>query len=153
MSFPLALDEGGWKKGGQDVTLFPAVPGSGDTKHGVLPMLRMGAFEIPNVPGIFGAPIAAVEKEAGIDLDGFAGSGLFATFRLTFADEGRTLWLEDLPPDVIAMRRALAEKARTRAVPPRELVPEVPGVSPLPPAGDKADTKPKSSDNPPPKAR
>jgi len=133
MSFPLALDEEGWKKGGQDVKLFPAVPGSPGTKHGVLSMLRLGAFEIPNVPGIFGAPISAVEKEAGIDLDGFAGSGLFATFRLTFADEGRTLWMEDLPADVIAMRRRLAEKARARVVPPRELMPELPSPAGNPP--------------------
>jgi hypothetical protein len=112
MSFPLALDKGGWEKAGQDTGKFAAVPGSNDLRHGNLPMLRLGAFEIPNVPGVFGAPIAAVEKEEGINLDGFAGSGLFATFRLTFADKGRTLWMEDLPPDVIAMRRRMVEQAR-----------------------------------------
>jgi hypothetical protein len=107
----LALDEGGWKKAGQDSSKFAAVPGASDLRHGTLPMLRLGAFEIPNVPGVIGAPVEAVEKEVGVNLDGFAGSGLFATFRLTFADSGRTLWMEDLPPDVIAMRRRLAEQA------------------------------------------
>lgn len=78
-------------------------------------MLRLGAFEIPNVPGVYGAPVSAVEKEVGVSLDGFAGSGLFATFRITFANEGRTLWMEDLPPYVIEMRReAAAEFRRAR---------------------------------------
>lgn len=111
MTFPLALDEEGWKKAGLDPKTFPAVPGASDLRHASLPMLRLGAFEIPNVPGVLGAPLDAVESELEVDLDGFAGSALFATFRLTFADEGRTLWMEDLPAEVIAERRRLAEEA------------------------------------------
>lgn len=130
MAFPLALDQGGWKKGGQNSESFVAVPGKSGLTHGILPMLRLGAFEIPNVPGVFGAPVEEVEKEVGIDLDGFLGSGLFATFRLTFAEGGRTLWMEDLPPDVIEMRRSLAERAATKMTPPRS-----PAGNPRPPSG------------------
>ncbi len=114
MVFPLALDEEGWKKGGQDPGTFVAVPGGGDLRQGILPMLRLGAFEIPSVPGVLGAPVGALEKEIGVDLDGFAGSGLFATFRLTFADGGRTLWMEDLPPEVIELRRQALQEMRAR---------------------------------------
>lgn len=114
MAFPLALDEEGWEKGGLDSSTFVAVPGGGDLRHGTLPMLRLGAFEIPEVPGVLGAPVKSLEKEIGVDLDGFAGSGLFATFRLTFADQGRTLWMEDLPPEVIEMRRQAIAQMRAR---------------------------------------
>lgn len=152
MSFPLALDEGGWEKAGLDASKFAAVPGASDLRHGTLPMLRLGAFEIPNVPGVVGAPVEAVEKEVGVNLDGFAGSGLFATFRLTFADSGRILWMEDLPPDVVAMRRRLAEKAnesQQRAV----QGPAVPDVGLTPPEGlPQSDPSPASKD-PPPKTK
>ncbi len=153
MAFPLALDKAGWEKAGQDSDDFVAVPGKSGLSHGMLPMLRLGAFEIPNIPGVFGAPISEVEKEAGIDLDGFAGSGLFSTFRLTFADEGRTLWMEDLPPDVIAMRRRLAEQAAAKmTLPPVPEGPE-PLSAPKSPAASKKKAPDPSSPakNPPPK--
>jgi hypothetical protein len=112
MVFPLALDESGWEKAGQDPKTFLSVPGQADLKHGMVPMLRLGAFEIAQVPGVLGAPISAIEKEVGVDLDGAAGSGLFSTFRLTFADQGRVLWLEDLPPDVLEARQEAVVSVR-----------------------------------------
>ena len=120
MAYPVALDEGGWEKAGVDVNGFSALPGQSGVKMGRLPMLRLGAFEIPNVPGILGAPIHEVEKSLGVELDGFAGSGLVATFRVTFADGGRTVWLEDLPPEVLeqeanARARQAEERAAARA--------------------------------------
>ncbi len=112
VTFPLALDETGWKKSGKDPATLVAVPGAKELRHGVVPMLRLGAFEIPDVPGVIGLPIEDVESEVGVDLDGFAGSGLFASFRLTFADRGRTLWMEDLPPVVIEERQAAVARMR-----------------------------------------
>jgi hypothetical protein len=32
----------------------------------------------------------------GVDLDGRIGTGMLGSFRLTFTDRGRSLWLEDL---------------------------------------------------------
>lgn len=163
MAFPLALDQAGWEKSGQNAENFVAVPGKNGLTHGMLPMLRLGAFEIPNIPGVFGAPIAEVEKEVGINLDGFAGSGLFSTFRLTFAEEGRTLWLEDLPPDVIEMRRRLVEEAEARMAATRgasgnRALPPPPSESssaPLPASSSKPALAPPASaspsKNPPPK--
>lgn len=127
MAFPLALDEAGWKKGGLDPSTFAPVPGGGDLRHGTLPMLRLGAFEIENVPGVLGAPVAAVEADVGADLDGFAGAGLFATFRLTFADEGKTLWIEDLPTEVVAMRQELLEVEAAARVKARSFATPTPG--------------------------
>jgi len=41
------------------------------------------------------------EDGLGVELDGLVGSGLFASFRVTLADGGRTMWLEDLPREAL----------------------------------------------------
>ncbi|HSC86539.1 MAG TPA: hypothetical protein VLC09_04685 [Polyangiaceae bacterium] len=112
MAYPVALDEAGWKKAGQDPATFAVVPGGGKLTYGSVPLLRLGAFEVPNVPGVLGAPVDELEKATGANLDGFAGSGLWATFRLTFADQGRTLFIEDLPPEVVEARIAASQRMR-----------------------------------------
>lgn len=100
--YPLSLDGGGWKKAGIDPSRLQAVAGMNDLKQGLLPVLRLGAFELPQVPGLGGDSFVK-EREEGldVDLDGVAGSGLFAMLRVTLADGGRTLWLEDLPPEAL----------------------------------------------------
>ena len=40
-----------------------------------------------------------------MELDGLVGSGLLATFRVTLADGGRTMWLEDMPAEALTSRR------------------------------------------------
>jgi hypothetical protein len=105
MSFPLALDDGGWKKAGMATSSLRPIPNGGGLKSGVLPMLRLGAFEVPQIPGVFGAPVAELEKGLDIELDGLVGSGLLAAFRVTLADGGRTMWLEDIPAEALAPRR------------------------------------------------
>jgi hypothetical protein len=97
MSFPLALDQDGWKKAGTDVSKLQPVPQDAKLKQGMVPLLRLGAFDIPQVPGIYGTPIAELEKGVEVDIDGVVGSGLLAYFRVTLTDEGRAMWLEDIP--------------------------------------------------------
>lgn len=149
MNYPIALDGPGWEKSGLDPKTFPPIPGAAGLKEGRLPFLRLGAFDMPGVPGVLGAPIAEVEKATRADLDGFAGSGLFATFRLTLADGGRTLWVEDLPPDVIEARRQSA--TRTRGPAPTAN----PGQTPPAPLGNtppgNTSSGPSSLPPPPPK--
>jgi hypothetical protein len=68
----------------------------------VVPSLRLGAFEVPRVPGITGESVIKQREEGlGMDLDGLVGSGLLATFRVTLVDGGRTMWLEDLPQEAL----------------------------------------------------
>ncbi|HEY3236995.1 MAG TPA: hypothetical protein VGJ84_19910, partial [Polyangiaceae bacterium] len=64
---------------------------------GTLPVLRIGAFELPRVAGVYGAPVADIEKGLNVDLDGLVGSGLLAAFRVTLRDRGLTMWLEPPP--------------------------------------------------------
>jgi hypothetical protein len=140
MTYPVALDEGGWKKAGREPKSFAPMPGVAGLTWGTLDYLRLGAFELNQIPGVYGAPVDEVEKAAGAELDGFAGSGLIATFRLTFADGGRTLWVEDLPAEVIAARREESERARAlgaaRAAVPETAAPA--SVAPAPAASDAA---------------
>ena len=94
--FTLALDQGGWQKIGIDATKLP--PLAEDPAHklasGTVPLLSLGALELPQVPAIFGSPIERMERELNVDVDGILGAGMLANFRLTFADGGRVLWVE-----------------------------------------------------------
>jgi hypothetical protein len=100
--FPVALDDGGWKKAGVPLSSLRAVPNQGTLRQGIVPLLRLGAFDVPSVPGLAGnEPVKEREDGLGIELDGLVGSGLFASFRVTLVDGGRTMWLEDLPREAL----------------------------------------------------
>ncbi|HYQ16003.1 MAG TPA: hypothetical protein VEQ58_09600 [Polyangiaceae bacterium] len=100
--FPIALDDAGWKKAGVPLSSLRAVPNQGSLRQGVLPLLRLGAFDVPSVPGLAGnEPVKEREDGLGVELDGLVGSGLFASFRVTLVDGGRTMWLEDLPREAL----------------------------------------------------
>jgi hypothetical protein len=98
MRFPIALDQAGWKKAGVDATGLKLIPEDPEQRlrQGVVPVLRLGAYDVPQVPGVFGPSLNDFEKIlTPLDLDGVIGAGLLAHFRLTFGDAGRVLWLED----------------------------------------------------------
>lgn len=95
--FPLAMADSGWKKAGVDVSGFEPVSGDPSLKQGVLPRLLLGSFDLPRVPAVAGLPIEDVEQGGGIHLDGVIGSALMAEFRASLVDQGRTLWLEEMP--------------------------------------------------------
>ncbi|WP_437929698.1 hypothetical protein WMF37_10670 [Sorangium sp. So ce291] len=140
MTFPIALDKEGWKKAGFDADGLKRVEQDPEQKlkQGVVPMLRLGALEIPKVPGVYGAPLQAVEKQLQLDLDGVIGAGLLAYFRITFGDGGRLMWIED----DAAMNKVLrggapapADEGQAPAAPPAGSSP-APGApaAPLAPA-------------------
>lgn len=97
MDLPLALDEGGWKKAGKDIKGLLPLPGSKNLTHGLIDQLAIGSLDIPGVPAIAGVPIADIEKPLDLDIDGIIGSGMMLLFRVTLADQGRTMWLEPMP--------------------------------------------------------
>jgi hypothetical protein len=132
--FPLALDAGGWKKAGSTVESLKLVAGDPEQKlrEGTVPLLRLGAFDVPRVLGIHGIPVADLEKVMGVDLDGVMGAGLLYQFRCTFGDDGRVLWIED-DSDLVRMMSPPAlpdSPANSRDLAP---LPALPG-SGLPPA-------------------
>lgn len=135
-SFPMALDDGGWRKAGISPKSLETVPSMSQLRHGVVPMVRVGAFELPQVTSVYGLPIDELEKGLDVDLDGLVGAGLFAPFRVTLADGGRTLWLEDFP----------REAYRSAAPPPESDGDDDGAPEPSPPSG------PEPSAPPPPAA-
>jgi len=98
MGFPIALDLGGWKKLGvaaQSLTKTDKLGGVGsELRQGSVSLLRLGAFKIPELDGVYYPPIDQVQKQLKIDVDGAVGAGLLSSFRITFTDGGRVLWLE-----------------------------------------------------------
>lgn len=133
MTYPVALDQRGWEKAGVKVSSLSAVPNTQSIKQGTLPMLRLGAFEVPQVPGVLGGPVQELEKGLDIELDGLLGSGLLAAFRVTLVDRGKTMWLEDLPRESVPAGPPLEDTVEPAA--PATPVPgEEPGGPVTPPA-------------------
>ena len=97
MAFPLSLDADGWKKAGTSVASLKPFQPDPKMKQGLVPLLRLGAYDIPEIPALYGTPIADIERGVEVDLDGIVGSGLLAAFRVTLTDGGRAMWLEDMP--------------------------------------------------------
>jgi hypothetical protein len=120
MQFPVALDDGGWQKAGVALSSLKAIPDGGKLRQGLLPRMALGAFDVPKVPGVYGAPLEEFEKGLDVNLDGMVGSGLLAAFRVTLADGGRTLWLEDatMPEAVGAPESGPPTAPPPRAKPP-----------------------------------
>jgi hypothetical protein len=129
LTYPVALDTAGWKKAGVEASGLRPVPGVSELREGVLPMLRLGAFDIPRVPGLQGdSTVKEREDLLGIELDGLIGAGLLSTFRVTLVDGGRTMWLEDLPAE------ALNQEPLLPPAPPEGAAPAQPAAQPEEPA-------------------
>lgn len=100
LRFPIALDERGWVKAGVLPNQLSPVDAAPDLKEGVVPLLRLGSFELRKVPGVLGdgalsTSIADLEKGIKQDVDGVIGAFILANYRLTLSDGGRTMWFED----------------------------------------------------------
>ena len=155
MQFAVALDDEGWKKVGFGVNELKPVPNAQGVKPGVLPMLRLGAFELPQVPGVHGAPVDRIQKGLDVDLDGIAGSTLLAAFRVTLIDGGRAMWLEDMPPEAVGAvpseRAAPSEgEAPLGSEVPDAAAPPAAGTTPTAPASPAPKSAAPAGNPPPP---
>jgi hypothetical protein len=100
LRFPIALDERGWMKAGVLPKNLSPVQAAPDLKEGVVPLIKLGSFELRKVPGVLGdgalsTSIADLEKGLRQDVDGVIGAFILANYRITLADGGRTMWFED----------------------------------------------------------
>ena len=95
--FPMAVAPSGWQKAGVDPNSFEPLPGDPKLKQGRLPHLTLGSFDLPRVPAMSGLPLDELEQSGGVRLDGVIGGALLAEFRASLVDEGRTMWLEEMP--------------------------------------------------------
>jgi hypothetical protein len=95
--FPLLLQDVAWKRAGVDMKTLTAVPGSPTLKGGTVPTFRMGGFDLAKLPALSGADMSDITGAVDIDLAGVVGADLLAFFRVTFADDGRFMWIEPDP--------------------------------------------------------
>ncbi len=143
MTYPVALDQKGWEKAGVQLNSLSTLPDAQSVKQGTLPLLRLGAFEMPEVPGVLGGPVQEMEQGLDMELDGLLGSGLLAAFRVTLVDGGKTMWLEDLP------REAIANMARGEEADPEDPLPPMPAVDGPAPAPSPGGVPPAPKLKPP----
>jgi hypothetical protein len=142
--YPLALDDQLLKRSGADLASFHAEPGApANMKLGFLPYFKLGALDLPQIPAMQGAPLNEYKSSFDVDMGGVVGAGLLSAFRVTFADEGRYLWME-LDP-------SLLQGPEPRRAPPPSALPPGPAAAPPPaalppppaPGAPKAAPKPK----------
>jgi hypothetical protein len=119
MEYDLALDRSGWKKVGIDVSTLKPINGKNDgLKGGPVPLVQLGAFQLPQLAAVYG-PVD-YDARLKVDVDGAVGAGLLGNFRLTFTDAGRVLWVEQRP--------AVAPPPRMAPGAPAPAGPSLPGV-------------------------
>ncbi len=95
--FPLVLQDEAWKRAGVDLKSLVALPDAPAVKHGIVPTLRVGGFDLAKMPAIEGLDLSDLTTGQDVNLSGVIGSELLAFFRVTFADEGRFMWIEPDP--------------------------------------------------------
>ena len=133
--FPVALDDATWKRAGIDIETLHPEPGTPNIKSGTLPSFKLGAFDLPKVPAVEGAPLGDIQANVDVDLGGVVGAGLLYLFRVTLADEGRYMWIE---PDPTMMQQA----------PPAGRQPPPPTTLPGPMSAPGDNPKPQSHEPP-----
>jgi len=148
LTYPMALAGSAWTKAGVPLSSLKEVPNSGSLKAGVLPSLRLGAFDVPHVPGLQGDGVLKERGEGlGVAVDGLLGSGLLATFRMTLIDGGRSMWLEDMPAEALVAPPPIVLPAESEVITDDDSEPPPEEVDEPPPAKGKGGSKPKAAPN------
>lgn len=146
--YPLALDDQQLKRGGADLASFRQEPGAPPNwKMGFLPFFRLGSLDLPQVPVMQGAPIGEYKGNfEGIDLGGVVGAGLMSAFRVTFAEDGRYVWMELDPSLAEPPREPTRRPEGAPSMPPLELRPPPGALDPK--KGDKKQDEKKDEKKP-----
>lgn len=157
-TLPLVLDENGFKSAGIDQKELTLVPQDKDGKlrTATLKQLKLGAFNLPAVPAFTGPSFEDARKATGIDIEGAIGSGILGLFRCSITDGGRTLWIEDLPEELVKLLedQAAAQGVQLPGGPPPNGGPPPAGTGavPVPPAPPGTGAPPAPPKGAPPSA-
>ena len=96
--FAVSLDDASFRKAGVDpASLKSYGTGAQQVKEGMLPTIRIGAFDLPQIPAIEGGRLDELKASLDIDVNGIIGAAVLSLFRVTFTDDGRAAWLEADP--------------------------------------------------------
>jgi hypothetical protein len=136
-NFPLLLKDAAWQKAGVDLRSLTSLPDTPGIKSGVVPTFRMGGFDLAKLPALEGIDMTELTAGLDVDLAGVVGADLLSFFRVTFADDGRFIWIEPDPSLVASDRGASASPptsstAPSTTPPPRSTGP-VGSAQPAPP--------------------
>lgn len=141
--YPIAIDESVFRKAGVDPTKLRAEPNLPNVRTGTLPNLRLGSFDMPQVPAMQAKDLPELRTQLDMDLGGVVGASLLSVFRITLGDEGRFMWLE---PDVATLQQP--EPPRGQGGPaPEPMTPD-----PSKPAGKNPEKKEAPKPAPPAQA-
>jgi hypothetical protein len=132
-----------WKMSGVEPGRLMPLPDTPAIKRGALKTFRIGGFDLAGMPGLEGYDLTDVQKNVDIDLGGVIGAMLLSFFRVTFADEGRFIWIEPDPlllgpPAPPPGAPAPAAPPASGAPTPAPMVPDVDGGPPAPAAAPSA---------------
>jgi hypothetical protein len=108
-TYPIVLDEPAWARTRIDPAKRTTLPGRAGVSQAPLPALRLGAFGLNDVTAFGGVPLTDLERGLDIELDGLLGSAILGAFRVTLADNGLTMWLEDGLPSAPPAAQPAAE--------------------------------------------
>jgi hypothetical protein len=153
--FPVALQDSVFARAGVSLGSLRPEPGAANLKTGTLPSFRLGAFDLPKVPAVQGAPLGDILANVDLDIGGVVGAGLLSVFRVTFGDEGRFIWIEPDPlmmqsmgPPPPAMPAPVSGTPTTRAAEPTPAI--APPTPPAPKGSNAPVPLPKGVPSPPP---
>jgi hypothetical protein len=125
--FPLFLQDAAWKKAGVDLQTLVPLPETPTVKRGLVPVLRVGGFDLSGMPAIEGGDFADLANGLDVDLGGVVGADLLSFFRVTFADGGRFMWIEPDPtllrPDQPAPAAPSSQAAPAQQAPTAQVAP------------------------------
>jgi hypothetical protein len=95
--FNLFLQDSAWKMAGVDIGQLAPVSTVPNTKRGLLPTFHVGRENIEKLEAYQGPALSEQLNGIDIDLAGVVGADVLAYFRMTFADDGRFVWMEPDP--------------------------------------------------------
>lgn len=110
--FPLFLQDAAWKKAGVDLQTLVPLPETPTVRRGLVPVLRVGGFDLSGMPAIEGGDFADLANGLDVDLGGVVGADLLSFFRVTFADGGRFMSMSRTRRSSDPTSRRLPPRAR-----------------------------------------
>jgi len=138
----LALQDDTWKKAGVDPKTLTPLVDAPNIRRGPVPTFKLGGFDLSKMPAMQGLEMGAFQETLDVDVGGVVGAELLAFFRVTFADEGRFIWIE-ADPTIMAPVGPPA--------PPPTTAPPASGAPSTSPPPMKPDPEPTKPPPPPPK--
>ncbi len=123
----LALQDDTWKKAGVDPKSLTPLADAPNVRRGPVPTFKLGGFDLSRMPAMQGLEMGEFQQTLDVNVGGVVGAELLAFFRVTFADEGRFIWIE---PDPTLMGGGVP--ARGAAPPPPPMQPDPASSTPPP---------------------